>query len=323
MKNRLITSAVFLFVIAIAFILKIFVSNYFFDALILIVACFSAYETSKLFTKMGRYNNKIIAMLFPFVLMLSFLLGIAFDSSIGILFTIVISIGLIALFFCITFIVSILQRHKTSTEIKVRKIDKQISKSKYSIVKALNTTVIFVYPTFLFMLLTFINHFEDLSSSFNKIIGFNGWLSFFVLIFTLLIPIFTDTFAYLTGGLFGGKKLAPKISPNKTISGAIGGTVWCVLLSIVVYYIFSSIPVMSECLFDAGITVWKILIISILGSILSQIGDLFESWLKRSAGVKDAGNILPGHGGMLDRFDSYMFVIPFVFIAFSILFAVI
>ena len=323
MKNRLITSAVFLFIIAIAFILKVFVSNYFFDALILMISCFAAYETSKIFTKMGRYNNLIMTLIFPFVVMLTFLLGIAYDSSIGILMTIVISIGLIVLFFFITFIISIVQRNKTNTEIKVRKMDKQISKSKYSVIKALNTTVIFVYPTLLFTMLTFINHFEDLTASFNNISGFNGWLSFFILIFTLLIPIFTDTFAYLTGGLLGGKKLAPKISPNKTISGAIGGTVWCVLLTVVVFYIFNSIPVMSECLFNAGISVWKVIIISVLGSILSQLGDLFESWLKRSAGVKDTGKILPGHGVILDRFDSYMFVIPFVFIAFSILFAVI
>ena len=118
------------------------------------------------------------------------------------------------------------------------------------------------------------------------------------------------------------KKLAPKISPKKTISGAIGGLLWCVLLIVAVYYICHSIPSMGTILDGAGISVWKVIIIAFIGSIISQVGDLFESYLKRSAGVKDSGKLLPGHGGMLDRFDSYIFVAPYIFIAFSILFIV-
>ena len=171
------------------------------------------------------------------------------------------------------------------------------------------------------MFLTLINHFEDMSSTFTKLTGFNGWVSFYVLLFSFLVPIFTDTFAYITGGLIGGKKLAPKVSPNKTISGAIGGLLWCVLLSIVVFCILNSIPSMAVILQDAGINIWKIAIISFIGSIFSQLGDLTESYIKRSASVKDSGNIFPGHGGMLDRFDSYIFVAPYIFISFSIIFA--
>ena len=182
--------------------------------------------------------------------------------------------------------------------------------------------MVYIYPALLLLFLTLINHFEDMSTSFTALTGFDGYVSFFVLLFALLIPIFTDTFAYLMGGLFEGKKLAPKISPKKTISGAIGGLLWCVLLSIAVFYICYSIPSMATILNGAGITVWKIAIISFIGSVISQCGDLFESYLKRSAGVKDSGKLLPGHGGMLDRFDSYIFVAPFIFIAFSILFAV-
>ena len=70
------------------------------------------------------------------------------------------------------------------------------------------------------------------------------------------------------------------------------------------------------------ITLWKVAIISFLGSLLGQCGDLFESYLKRNAKVKDSGKIMPGHGGMLDRFDSHIFVAPFIFIAFSILFLI-
>ena len=78
---------------------------------------------------------------------------------------------------------------------------------------------------------------------------------------------------------------------------------------------------MAVILQDAGINIWKIAIISFIGSIFSQLGDLTESYIKRSASVKDSGNIFPGHGGMLDRFDSYIFVAPYIFISFSIIFA--
>ena len=322
MKTRLLTSFIIVFVLAIAFVLKAFVSNYFFDALILIVACFASFEASRLFTKMGKYNNQILATIFPAFLMIALLLCISNDSSIGIGYTLVISVALIVVFFSIAFIIPLINYNKTKAEIRTRQMDKSMKIVKYSVIKALNTTVVYLYPAFLILFLTLINHFEDMSASFETLAGFDGWVSFFVLLFALLVPIFTDTFAYLMGGLFEGKKLAPKISPKKTISGAIGGLLWCVLLSVAVYYICYSIPAMGLVLSGAGITVWKIVIISFIGSIISQFGDLFESYLKRSAGVKDSGKLLPGHGGMLDRFDSYMFVAPFIFIAFSILFIV-
>ena len=323
MKTRLLTSLGFLFVLAIAFILKVFVSNYFFDAFIVIITCFAAFETSKLFTKMGRYNDKIMATIFPCFAMLILLLGVFFDSSIGILFTIVLEIACIVIFFGLTFLISFINRN-TKIELKTRKMDKFISLPKYSLIKAFNTTVTFIYPTFLLLFMSLINHFDDLTTSFDIIKDIDGfkYISFFVLIFAFLIPIFTDTFAYITGGLIGGKKLAPKISPNKTVAGAIGGLLWCVLLSTAVFYIFYSIPEMAIIMNNAGITIWKFIIISFIGSILAQCGDLFESWIKRNAGVKDSGNILPGHGGILDRFDSYIFTIPFMFVAFSILFVV-
>lgn len=322
MKTRLLTSFGIILVLAIAFILKVFVSDYFFDALILLIACFAAYEASKLFVKMGKYNNTIVAVIYPVFLMLILLLCSAYDSSIGIAYTLVIAVASMVLFFGITFIIPFINYKATKNELRTRNMDKSTTVLKYALLKALNTAVVFLYPAFLLLFLTLINHFEDLSSSFTALTGFDGWVSFFVLLFSFLIPIFTDTFAYLMGGLFGGKKLAPKISPNKTISGAIGGTVWCVLLTVAIFFILDSIPSISTILLDAGISVWKLVIISFIGSIISQLGDLFESYLKRSASVKDSGNLLPGHGGMLDRFDSYVFVAPFMFTAFSILFLV-
>ena len=319
MKTRLFSSIIFMLVLVLGFVLKAFASNYFFDVLILAIACIASYEASKLFSKMGKYNNKYIATAFPVFLMIALLLCINADAQIGVLYTIVIAVGVMILFFVASFVWPLLVYKKTQNEIKTRKLDNP-SILKYSLVKALNTSVCFIYPAFMVMFLTFVNHFEDMSTSFEALSKLGGNISLVVLVFAFVIPIITDTFAYLMGGLIGGKKLCPKISPNKTISGAVGGFVWCVLLSVAIFFIFNSIPSMATMLADAGITVWKIAIISGVGSILSQCGDLFESYLKRTAGVKDSGNIMPGHGGILDRFDSHIFVAPVIFIAFSIIF---
>ena len=322
MKTRLFTSIGIVIVLAIAFILKYFVSSYFFFFFFLLIACVASFEASKLFSKMGKFNSKIISTIFPCFLMLVLLLCLAYNASIGIVYTIVIMVATILLFFIFTFLISLANFKNTTVEIKAWKLDKSYNLAKYSFFKALNTTLVFIYPAFLLLFMTIINHFEDLSNTFTVLTESNGIVSIFVLLMAFLIPIFTDTFAYLTGGLIGGKKLAPKISPNKTISGAVGGLLWCVLLSVVVMCIFNSIPACAGILAEAGINIWRIVIISFIGSILCQLGDLCESYLKRSAGVKDSGAIFPGHGGMLDRFDSYIFLMPYLFVAFSILFAI-
>ncbi len=322
MKTRLLTSLGIVFVLALGFILKIFVSNYFFDAIILAIACVSSFELSKMFTKMGRNNDKIMATAFPIVAMVIMLICVNGDQNLGVLFTIGITAMFIVLCFGVTFVIPLLTYKTTLNEIKTKNLDNQ-SVMKYSLNKALNTAIIFVYPAFLILFLSLINHFEDMTGSFAGIVGQNGWLSFYLMLFALLIPIFTDTFAYIVGNIFGGKKLAPKVSPNKTISGAVGGFAFAILLSVVVYFIFNAIPSMALMFSSVGINVWKVIIISAIGSIICQLGDLFESYLKRRAGVKDSGSFLPGHGGMLDRFDSYVFVAPFLFMAFSIIFALI
>ncbi len=112
--------------------------------------------------------------------------------------------------------------------------------------------------------------------------------------------LFTDSFCYFIGCKFGKHKLAPVISPNKTIEGSIGGTVACLIISVVIGTLLQ-------------ITWYHSLILGILMAIFSQLGDLCESMIKRDAGVKDSSNILPGHGGFLDRLDSYILTIPAVY----------
>jgi len=122
---------------------------------------------------------------------------------------------------------------------------------------------------------------------------------FIWIIFTIAFG--TDTFAYLIGSKLGRHKLSPSISPNKSIEGALGGIIGSVLITLAYSYIFEIGPL------------WSVLILSVIGSIISQLGDLSASKIKRYVGIKDFGKIMPGHGGMLDRFDSIIFASPVVY----------
>ncbi len=118
-----------------------------------------------------------------------------------------------------------------------------------------------------------------------------------------LLAIITDIFAYLVGKTFGKNKLIEEISPKKTIEGAIGGVVGCVLTSL----LFSKF-------FLPQVNLLQMILLSIIGSIASQVGDLTASKIKRYCGIKDFSNIIPGHGGILDRLDSILFTATIVYI---------
>lgn len=126
------------------------------------------------------------------------------------------------------------------------------------------------------------------------------------MLLVFLLFLFTwsnDSFAFLWGSLFGKHPMAPKISPKKSFEGLIGGLISTVLLAFAIHYI----PILESNRY------YLIIILSIIVVAFSTIGDLVESKLKRYVGVKDSGKILPGHGGMLDRFDSLIFSIPAFF----------
>jgi len=124
-------------------------------------------------------------------------------------------------------------------------------------------------------------------------------------LYSVLVAIMSDIGGLVFGKIFKGKKLT-KISPNKTISGSIGSLIFSILL----------IPFYYKSLFNENLL--DIFIITIAISTISQLGDLFISYIKRKANVKDTSDILPGHGGILDRIDGMIFAIPFGINLFSI-----
>ena len=149
-------------------------------------------------------------------------------------------------------------------------------------------------------------------------LNYMGNLSWFVLILAFTATSLTDVMAYLVGSALKGKKLCPEISPNKTVSGAVGGLLGGVIGSLATYYILKALKV---AVFTAGgfTTVFFLIMSGIMLSVTTQAGDLFESWLKRRLGIKDMGNLIPGHGGMLDRIDGLTFTAFTTFVLYSFL----
>lgn len=123
-----------------------------------------------------------------------------------------------------------------------------------------------------------------------------------VFVWLIILTAFgTDTMAYFTGMLLGKHKLCPKISPKKTVEGSIGGILGSLILCGIFAYLFAP-QFFIHCI-----------IIGFLGGVISQFGDLTASIFKRKMGIKDYGNLIPGHGGILDRFDSVLFTAPVVY----------
>ena len=125
------------------------------------------------------------------------------------------------------------------------------------------------------------------------------------LVFILLICIFSDTGGYIIGKLVGGKKLT-KISPNKTISGSLGSFIFSLMPLLIFWYYYKQTNDIN--FYTRNFTI--LIPISLFLSLICQLGDLFISYFKRKAKVKDTGSILPGHGGLLDRIDGVIFTLP-------------
>lgn len=124
----------------------------------------------------------------------------------------------------------------------------------------------------------------------------------FIIMATMLLVWANDVFAYLGGKMIGKTKIFPNISPNKTWEGTIIGFSMTVLWGIVSFYLWKNI----------NFSIYSWMLIAVISSIFAIIGDIVASMLKRSLHIKDTGNVLPGHGGFIDRFDAFLFVIPLV-----------
>ena len=167
-------------------------------------------------------------------------------------------------------------------------------KSEYPVTNFAFSVMGIVYVVIPFAMLNFFAY----NTTYYETIEIEGYQYILLLAF-FVIQWANDTGAYVSGKAFGKHKLFERISPNKTWEGAIGGGVFALIAGFIFAYTTES-----------NVVHW--LIISLLIVVFGTLGDLTESQIKRSVGVKDSGNILPGHGGILDRFDGVLFSAPFV-----------
>lgn len=177
-----------------------------------------------------------------------------------------------------------------------------ISFEKITLDSVSHSLLVLIYPTVMLFPMLSLNDMGD-----------NGFIA---LLLVFVIAPFADTFAYLVGSIFKGAKLCEHISPKKRISGFIGGLIGGTLGAFLVWIIF---PTAKNIFVSGNLEVAIYLLIGFVGSAISAFGDLVEGALKRKMKIKDLGNLLPGHGGILDRIDSTMFVAVFVYLVFTLI----
>ena len=145
--------------------------------------------------------------------------------------------------------------------------------------------------------------------------------------FAIFMPVGADTFAYWFGSMIGGRKLCPSISPKKTVAGFVGGLFGGMLVAVIMFLLFEQFALFT----NAGYVpftdaTWKsaliYLAIGLVGAVAGQLGDLAASRIKRSLGIKDFGKIFPGHGGIMDRFDSIIAGIIVLLVSFTVVYGV-
>lgn len=189
---------------------------------------------------------------------------------------------------------------------------------------AVATIFVMMYPSAMLMFSVGINYFMSADIGVSLLASLPYRNAGIALMF--IVPALTDVFAYQIGSAIKGKKLCPSISPNKTISGAIGGLLGGVVAAcLVLLFTFLAVHFNVNILGLAMLTdAWwstslNFVMLGLFGSVFDQAGDLFASLIKRRAGIKDYSNLLPGHGGILDRIDGFMFCGVFFYLYFAIM----
>ncbi len=291
MKKRAISSIFIMLAIVLAIASKFLVGEVF-DIFVAVIGIVGALEMCNMLEKKGIKVSRFLSSMFIVVLYFAVVIGLNTMADLKLAFLYILDAFLLYVFVIFIY------------ELIVNKQDRIGS----ALTITLNSLRVMVYPGLLLSIFFVINHIEAFTTVNIKV----PYLSLILIVFIWGIALLSDTFAYLVGSTLRGPKLCPKISPNKSWSGAIGGVIGGVLMGVITYLLIKNIDCLNVILTSTHINLAWLMVLGGLGSAVSQVGDIFESWLKRRAGVKDSGNFMPGHGGMLDRVDALMFCLVFV-----------
>lgn len=303
MLVRVVTGVVYVAVLLLFFALKIFISDYLFDFLVLAFGLFGTYEMIRALKDRITFAQKVLVMLFAGLVVITFgvsdyiyqdILQAGLHGGNGSNYTPLITF--VVFIAGLSFLLALLVfQHETVG----------LESTGYALLA-------YIYPNVFLIVLSGINHLVSYSDA--------------AILFVFIICPFADSLALVFGKLFGKKlplKLAPNVSPKKTVIGGIGGLIGGAIGSIVVFFLYYGLAKPAAAGSFANIVFeWDELIffigIGVITALFSQFGDLVESAIKRKLNIKDMGKILPGHGGILDRIDSSLYASLIVCLIFTV-----
>lgn len=275
MKERVI-SGVF---IALLSVLLCYLGGPFLATVLCLLSVIAYYELTKAL-KVSDDNNKISSIQIVSIIgIVLYYLILFFVNDIEILF---LDIMLMFIVSCVLYVVTYPKYHS-----------RQVISSFFS----------FIYGA---VMLSFVYMVRSVNNGDNLMYGYN--MGFYFVWFIIISAWFSDTGAYFVGVLIGKHKIFPRLSPKKTIEGCLGG----VVVTIIGFVLYGLLLVHFNVVDETAVVLMGCL--GLIGSVVAQIGDLVASAIKRNNDIKDYGKLIPGHGGIMDRFDSIIFVSPMIYI---------
>lgn len=312
---RIVWGAIILVVLVGFFALRI-LSTYVFDVLLAGLIIISALEVENVLHKMNKPTHTVAVAFYPILcfIMVAISANTSLHAGIAILLMIVsmIALGVVIFAFPLIFV-------KYGRKSKERD-NFEGSLLTYSFSKMLNTLFVCLWPTLFFSFTFMLNHYDLLSTAtYFESMGVD--LGLFALVFLFATTMASDTCAMLSGRFIGGPKISlTKLGPGKSWVGLAGGIIGATLMGMIIYFIFNAFYAYGDVFNSLRFSVWTFLLGGFFAGVFNMAGDVFSSFFKRRAVVKDFSQLIPGHGGIMDRCNGLLVNSVYVFVLFIILF---